>query len=120
MYVSRAIWKFFYNRWYLNTALYWGAVLGPMAIYRIIWRYFESTIIDGINPGLQGINDILFKSYQGWSNWNNTDISFCFCCRTNDNNHVAVLIGDEYRNGFLFDSSVCNCNTWAQLVLLFQ
>ena len=52
--VSRAIWKFFYNRWYLNTVLYWGAVIGPLAIFRIVWRYFESTIIDGINPGLQG------------------------------------------------------------------
>jgi NADH-quinone oxidoreductase subunit L len=52
--ISRAVWKFFFNRWYLNTALYWGAVVGPLAIYRIIWRYFESTIIDGINPGLQG------------------------------------------------------------------
>src|SRR6187431_2053795 len=52
--VSRAIWKFFFNRWYLNTALYWGAVIGPLALYRIVWRYFESTIIDGINPGLQG------------------------------------------------------------------
>jgi NADH-quinone oxidoreductase subunit L len=52
--ISRAVWKFFFNRWYLNTALYWGAVIGPLAIYRIIWRYFESTIIDGINPGLQG------------------------------------------------------------------
>src|SRR5688572_6452991 len=52
--ISRAVWKFFFNRWYLNTALYWGAVVGPLAIYRIIWRYFECTIIDGINPGLQG------------------------------------------------------------------
>ncbi len=52
--VSRAIWKFFYNRWYLNTVLYWGAVIGPLALFRIVWRYFESTIIDGINPGLQG------------------------------------------------------------------
>jgi NADH-quinone oxidoreductase subunit L len=52
--ISRALWKFFFNRWYLNTALYWGAVIGPLALYRIIWRYFESTIIDGINPGLQG------------------------------------------------------------------
>lgn len=52
--ITRAIWKFLYNRWYLNTALYWGAVTGPLAIYRIVWRYFESTLIDGINPGLQG------------------------------------------------------------------
>src|SRR5918993_2041297 len=51
--VTRAIWKFLYNRWYLNTALYWGGVIGPLAIYRFIWRYFESTIVDGINPALQ-------------------------------------------------------------------
>jgi NADH-quinone oxidoreductase subunit L len=51
--VTRAIWRFFYNRWYLNSALYWGAVIGPLAIYRFIWRYFESTIVDGINPALQ-------------------------------------------------------------------
>src|SRR6476646_1544598 len=51
--VTRIIWKFLYNRWYLNTILYWGAVIGPMAIYRIIWRYFESTVIDGISPGFQ-------------------------------------------------------------------
>jgi NADH-quinone oxidoreductase subunit L len=51
--VTRAIWKFLYNRWYLNTALYWGGVVGPLAIYRFIWRYFESTIIDGINPAFQ-------------------------------------------------------------------
>ena len=51
--ITRAIWKFLYNRWYLNTALYWGGVVGPLAIYRFIWRYFESTIIDGINPAFQ-------------------------------------------------------------------
>jgi NADH-quinone oxidoreductase subunit L len=28
-------------------------VIGPLAIYRFIWRYFESTIVDGINPALQ-------------------------------------------------------------------
>jgi NADH-quinone oxidoreductase subunit L len=51
--LTHAVWKFLYNRWYLNSALYWGAVIVPMAIYRIIWRYFESTIIDGINPAFQ-------------------------------------------------------------------
>jgi NADH-quinone oxidoreductase subunit L len=51
--VTRAIWKFLYNRWYLNTALYWGGVVGPLAIYRFVWRYFESTLVDGINPALQ-------------------------------------------------------------------
>jgi NADH-quinone oxidoreductase subunit L len=51
--VTRAIWKFLYNRWYLNTALYWGGVVGPLAVYRFIWRYFETTIIDGMNPALQ-------------------------------------------------------------------
>ena len=51
--LTRSIWKFLYNRWYLNTALYWGGVIGPVAIYRMIWRYFESTIIDGINPAFQ-------------------------------------------------------------------
>ena len=51
--VTKAIWKFLYNRWYLNSVLYWGGVIGPLAIYRIIWRYFESIIIDGINPALQ-------------------------------------------------------------------
>src|SRR6185503_17233944 len=51
--VTHAIWKFLYNRWYLNTALYWGGVVIPLAAYRFIWRYFESTLIDGINPALQ-------------------------------------------------------------------
>lgn len=51
--ITRGIWKFLFNRWYLNSALYWGGVIMPTAIYRIIWRYFESVIIDGINPALQ-------------------------------------------------------------------
>lgn len=51
--ITRAIWKFLYNRWYLNSILYWGTVIIPMLVYRIIWRYFESTIIDGINPAFQ-------------------------------------------------------------------
>jgi NADH-quinone oxidoreductase subunit L len=51
--VTRALWKFLFNRWYLNSAIYWGAVIGPVAIYRFIWRYFESAIVDGISPALQ-------------------------------------------------------------------
>ena len=51
--ITRAIWKFLYNRWYLNTALYWGGVIGPVVIYRVVWRYFESVVIEGINPAFQ-------------------------------------------------------------------
>src|SRR5918996_1029697 len=51
--VTRSIWRFLYNRWYLNSALYWGSVIGPLAIYRIIWRYFENVVIDGMNPAFQ-------------------------------------------------------------------
>ena len=51
--ITEVIWKFLYNRWYLNSALYWGSVIGPMAIYRIIWRYFENVVIDGMNPAFQ-------------------------------------------------------------------
>ena len=50
---TRAIWKFLYNRWYLNSTLYWGSVIVPLAIYRIIWRYFENVVIDGMNPAFQ-------------------------------------------------------------------
>ena len=50
---TRAVWKFLYNRWYLNSALYWGSVIVPLAIYRIIWRYFENVVIDGTNPAFQ-------------------------------------------------------------------
>src|SRR5919109_1183259 len=51
--VTRGIWNFLYNRWYLNSAVYWGSVIGPMAIYRIVWRYFENVVIDGMNPAFQ-------------------------------------------------------------------
>jgi NADH-quinone oxidoreductase subunit L len=51
--ITRGIWKFLYNRWYLNSAIYWGSVIGPMAIYRIVWRYFENVVIDGMNPTFQ-------------------------------------------------------------------
>lgn len=51
--ITRAVWKFLYNRWYLNSALYWASVIVPLAVYRIIWRYFESVVIDGMNPAFQ-------------------------------------------------------------------
>ncbi len=51
--LTKAIWKFLYKRWYLNSALYWGTAIGPLAIYRIIWRYFENVVVDGMNPAFQ-------------------------------------------------------------------
>jgi NADH-quinone oxidoreductase subunit L len=51
--VTRGIWKFLYDRWYLNSAIYWGAVIGPVAIYRMIWRYFEFTVMDGISHAFE-------------------------------------------------------------------
>ncbi len=29
--VSKALWKFLYNRWYLNSLLYWIGVVIPLA-----------------------------------------------------------------------------------------
>ena len=50
--VTYAIYRFLENRWYVNSIYYWGFVIGPMIIFRGIWRYFESVIIEGINPAL--------------------------------------------------------------------
>ena len=50
---TQAMWTFLYNRWYLNSALYWGAVIIPMLAYRMVWRDLESVVIEGINPGFQ-------------------------------------------------------------------
>lgn len=58
--VAYAVYRFLENRWYVNSIYYWGFVIGPLLIYRIIWRYFESIIIEGINPALQ-------LSMAGWS-----------------------------------------------------
>lgn len=63
--VTRAVWKFLYNRWYLNTALYWGGVIGPLAVYRFVWRYFETTIIDGMNPALQHSMSFMSRVVKG-------------------------------------------------------
>ena len=51
--ITRGIWKFLYDRWYLNSAIYWGAVIGPVAIYRITWKYFETLIMERINQAFQ-------------------------------------------------------------------
>jgi NADH-quinone oxidoreductase subunit L len=51
--VTRSIWKFLNNRWYLNSVLYIGAVYLPLFISRLSWRYFENVVIDGLNPALQ-------------------------------------------------------------------
>jgi NADH-quinone oxidoreductase subunit L len=51
--VSRAIWQFLHNRWYLNSLLYWIGVVIPLAFYRLTYKYFEGIFINGINPALQ-------------------------------------------------------------------
>ncbi|HSD04590.1 MAG TPA: NADH-quinone oxidoreductase subunit L [Nitrosopumilaceae archaeon] len=43
--------KFFLNRWYLNSIIYWCFVIAPLYFARGIWRYMESTVIDGMNKG---------------------------------------------------------------------
>ena len=51
--VSKALWKFLYNRWYLNSILYWIGVVIPLAAYRRINKYFENILMYGINPSVQ-------------------------------------------------------------------
>src|SRR5205823_5998356 len=51
--LTRRIWTFLYNRWYLKSAIYWGTVIGPVAVYRITWRYFEFTVIEGISHAVE-------------------------------------------------------------------
>jgi NADH-quinone oxidoreductase subunit L len=51
--VSRAMWQFLHNRWYLNSLLYWIGVVIPLAFYRLTFKYFEGIFINGINPALQ-------------------------------------------------------------------
>ena len=51
--VSKALWKFLYNRWYLNSLLYWIGVVIPLAAYRRIYNYFENILMYGINPSVQ-------------------------------------------------------------------
>lgn len=51
--VTHAIYRFLENRWYVNSIYYWVFVHGPLIISRGVWRYFESVIIEGINPSFQ-------------------------------------------------------------------
>ena len=51
--VLKQTWLFLYNRWYLNSFLYWGFVKIPLRLYKLIWLYFENIIAQGINPALQ-------------------------------------------------------------------
>jgi len=51
--VSKALWRFLYNRWYLNSLLYWIGVVIPLAAYRRIYKYFENILMYGINPSVQ-------------------------------------------------------------------
>ncbi|MGZ5484565.1 MAG: NADH-quinone oxidoreductase subunit 5 family protein [Nitrososphaeraceae archaeon] len=51
--ILKQTWLFLYNRWYLNSLLYWGFVKIPLRLYRLIWLYFENIIAQGINPALQ-------------------------------------------------------------------
>lgn len=51
--VSRALWQFLYNRWYLNSLVYWVGVVIPLALYRRIYKYFEGMFMNGINPAIQ-------------------------------------------------------------------
>ena len=49
----KKVWLFLYNRWYLNSLIYWGFVKIPLRTFKVIWRYFENIIAQGINPALQ-------------------------------------------------------------------
>ncbi|KAG2474938.1 MAG: NADH-ubiquinone oxidoreductase chain L [Nitrosopumilales archaeon] len=48
-----SIHKFFLNRWYLNALIYWTFVVAPLYVARGVWRYFERTVVDGMNTGLE-------------------------------------------------------------------
>src|SRR4029079_13824074 len=58
-------------------------------------------------------NAVFVKSYQGRADWNNADISICFCSRNDDNHHVIVL-RSEIEIGFLFNSTFGNVNSWGR------
>jgi NADH-quinone oxidoreductase subunit L len=51
--VSRALWRFLYNRWYLNAFWYWIGVVIQLALYSRNYKYFEGRIMNGVNPAFQ-------------------------------------------------------------------
>ena len=51
--VSKAIWQFFYNRWYINSFWYWIAGVIQLALYRRIYKYFEGVVMDGVTPAFR-------------------------------------------------------------------
>ncbi|MGN6821813.1 MAG: NADH-quinone oxidoreductase subunit 5 family protein [Candidatus Nitrosocosmicus sp.] len=51
--VSKAIWQFLYNRWYLNSLLYWIGVVIQLSFYRKIYKYFEGMFMTEVNPAFE-------------------------------------------------------------------
>jgi NADH-quinone oxidoreductase subunit L len=58
--VSRAIWQFLANRWYLNSLLYWVGVVIPLAFYRRVYKYFENIVMSGVN--ISSLHSMAFMS----------------------------------------------------------
>ncbi|MDW3631208.1 MAG: hypothetical protein QOK71_07210, partial [Nitrososphaeraceae archaeon] len=69
--ILKKTWSFLYNRWYLNSLLYWGFVTIPLRLYQIIWLYFENLIAQGINPALQFSMSYLSK----WVKYTQTGVT---------------------------------------------
>ena len=69
--ILKKAWSFLYNRWYLNSLLYWGFVTIPLRLYQILWLYFENIIAQGINPALQFSMSYLSK----WVKYTQTGVT---------------------------------------------
>jgi NADH-quinone oxidoreductase subunit L len=67
----KKVWLFLFNRWYLNSLIYWGFVKIPIRIFKMIWRYFENIIAQGINPALQ--NSMVYLSK--WVKYTQTGVA---------------------------------------------
>jgi NADH-quinone oxidoreductase subunit L len=61
-----AIHKFFLNRWYLDSMIYWVFVTAPLWLARGVSRYFERYVMDlGMNLGLEKATKYGAKVVQG-------------------------------------------------------